>query len=135
MSKVGMSGKQRRFEAHVLKGHRIEALKEQGGCCRYCFAPLTVKQSTADHKHPRKAGGTNARRNIVAACGDCNTTKGSMPVLAFTRAIKNPPAGASFCMWMAWSRRRVWLAAHRASRNIRYAVGLDNNTPIGKVAA
>jgi 5-methylcytosine-specific restriction endonuclease McrA len=125
----------KQVEARILRNHRTEALAEQGGCCRYCFAPLTVKTSTADHRRPRANGGTNARRNIVACCLDCNMTKGSMPVLAFTRAIKNPPAGASFYMWMAWSRRRVWLATHRASRNIRYAVGLENNTPIGKVAA
>jgi hypothetical protein len=135
MTKVGMSGKQRRFESHVLKSHKSEALQEQGGCCRYCLQPLTVKTATADHRLARAKGGANDRANIVAACEPCNKAKGSLNVLSFVSAIKRPTAGAPVAIWMAWSRRRMWLATYRACRNIRYAVGLDNDTPVGRRAA
>lgn len=125
-----MSRLQRKFEAHVLRNHKREALKEQQGVCRYCLAPLTVAKATADHIKPRVNGGTNARANIVACCAPCNTAKGSMNVLTFTRAIKNP-SGASIAVHLAWSRRRVWLATYRACRGIRYAAGLGNDTPVG----
>lgn len=127
--------KQNRFDAHVLKSHKVQALAEQDGCCRYCLEPLTIKTVTADHKLARSKGGTNARSNIVAACEPCNRAKGSLSVLSFTRAIKAPEPGAPLAIHMAWARRRLWLAAHRACRNIRYAVGLKNDTPVGRKAA
>jgi 5-methylcytosine-specific restriction endonuclease McrA len=128
-----MGRKYAQVEARILKNHRSEALAEQGGCCKYCYAPLTVATSTADHKKARAKGGTNARGNIVAACVECNVAKGSWNILSFNKAIRNPE-GHSFQIWRAWSRRRIWLATHRACRRIRYSVGLDNDTPIGHAA-
>lgn len=127
--------KYRKVESETLRRFKAEALTEQGGCCRYCFAPLTIRTATADHVKAKSKGGTNARKNIIAACADCNFAKASLNVLSFTRQIKQPRPGSSFAIWMAWSRRRVWLATHRACRNIRYAAGLENNTPIGRRAA
>lgn len=125
---------QRKFESHVLSAHKREALAEQGGVCRYCLAPLTHRTATADHKLARSRGGTNERRNIVAACEPCNKAKGSMAVLSFTKCIKNP-LGASLAIHLAWSRRRVWLATYRACRGISYSAGLPNDTPVGRIAA
>lgn len=132
-----MSFAYRKIEARILKSHKSEALAEQGGCCRYCMAPLTISQATADHRVPRSKGGLNVRANIIAACQPCNAAKGSLPVLGFTRMLKGalPPAGAPLSILMAWSRRRIWLATHRACRTIRYSAGLENNTPVGKRAA
>jgi hypothetical protein len=124
----------KQVEAHFLRGYKAEALTEQAGCCKYCFAPLTGSTATADHVRPRSKGGTSMRRNIVAACVECNAAKGSMPVGAFNRAIR-VPEGHGLHIWRAWSRRRIWLATHRACRNIGYSVGIENTTPVGRRAA
>lgn len=122
----------RRVEADILRAVRREAWEDQGRCCKYCLAPLGFSESTADHRVPRSKGGTNVKANIVAACGPCNVAKGSMAPAEFKAAIKAPQAGARVGIWLAWSRRRVWLAAYRACRNISYAVGLPNTTPVGQ---
>lgn len=126
--------KAQRLETQFLRTYKAEALAEQAGCCKYCFAPLDKVAATADHITPRSKGGTSMRKNIVACCVECNLAKGSWNVLSFNRAIRNPE-GHSFKIWRAWSRRRIWLATHRACRRIRYSVGLDNDTPIGRRAA
>lgn len=124
----------KQIEAHFLRGYKAEALTDQSGCCKYCFAPLNIATATADHVQPRSKGGTSMRRNIVAACSECNTAKSSMSVAAFNKAIRSP-AGHGLQIWRAWSRRRIWLATHRSCRRIRSSVGLDNDTPIGRKAA
>lgn len=122
-----------RMETELLQRHRKTALEEQAGCCSYCFIPLTENTATADHKFARAKGGMNNQKNIVAACWECNNAKGKLSVGDFYKAIKHPAHGASIKIWLTWSRRRIWLATHRASRNIRRAVGLPNNTPIGRL--
>lgn len=130
-----MGARYRKIETMILRNARREAWEEQSRCCRYCFEPLAFVDATADHVKPRAKGGTNAGSNIVAACVACNVAKGSMNAQGFIAAIKHPRDGMPLSLWAAWSRRRMWLATHRACRNIRYAVGLDNNTPVGKAAA
>ena len=64
---------------HVwLRMARAEALAAQGHKCKYCFEPMTMRTSTADHVDPRSKGGLDHPKNIVAACGPCNLAKGSM---------------------------------------------------------
>lgn len=129
-----MSKSLRLMESRVLRNHRREAWEEQGRCCKYCFAPLEFKQTTADHKVPRSKGGMNLRENIICACAPCNMAKGSWNILSFTKAIKSPPPGAPIQIHLAAARRRIWLATHRACRRINYSVGLPNPTPIGQAA-
>lgn len=126
-----MGIKARKAEADFLRRARIEALTEQSGCCKYCFEPLTIAKATADHVVARRNGGTNARANIVACCAACNVAKGCMTASSFLRAIRAPLPGSRLGVLMAWSRRRIWLATHRASRNIRRSVGLPNESPVG----
>jgi hypothetical protein len=59
--------------------------------CAYCGQPLTAKTHTWDHYVPRSAGGTSEPANLVHACGNCNSRKGSQPAEEFL-AQPIPPA-------------------------------------------
>lgn len=45
--------------------------------CQYCGDTFKTQELTFDHVTPRSRGGRTAWTNIVTACRDCNTTKGS----------------------------------------------------------
>lgn len=45
--------------------------------CQYCGSTFRTHELTFDHVIPRSRGGRTAWDNIVAACRDCNLTKGS----------------------------------------------------------
>lgn len=69
---------------------------KQGGRCRYCKRAMTLggngfAAATRDHVVPRAAGGKQ-KGNLVAACGDCNSRKGSMSAEEFKRWLANPLA-------------------------------------------
>lgn len=56
------------------------AWEAQKGICPLCEKPLAWKDSTVDHREPRKMGGSerdDRQENIQAAHGVCNTRKGS----------------------------------------------------------
>lgn len=108
-----------------MKVARQEALSAQGGRCLYCYEPLTVHSVTAEHRKARAKGGGDRAANIAASCVACNTLKGDMGEKAFLSAIKEPRPGAPVAFWLAWSRRRINLAAARACRNILRSVGRD----------
>jgi 5-methylcytosine-specific restriction endonuclease McrA len=112
-------------EKSWLRLYRIESSTEQRGRCRYCGEPLTRETITGDHAKPRAKGGKTERQNIKAACRACNNTKGSMNEAAFLAQIKRQPqTGDSIHMWLAWSRRRIWMKTHRASDHIARLVGM-----------
>jgi hypothetical protein len=125
---------QKKVVAEMLRRGKTAALEAQSGCCKYCFEPLTVRLATAEHRVPKSKGGSNLAHNIDAACADCNLAKATMTAGAFLKAVKQPE-GHGFHIWRAWMRRRLWLATHRACRNIGYAAGLMNTTPLGRKAA
>lgn len=54
-------------------------LEQSGGRCTYCKVALTLTSVTRDHVVPESRGG----REIVAACWDCNHTKGDRSVAWF----------------------------------------------------
>lgn len=57
---------------------RFERLVAQyGETCHYCGETLTRFTFTRDHIVPRSKGGSNKRRNKVAACQKCNHEKGN----------------------------------------------------------
>lgn len=105
-----------------MKLYRADAVKDQKNECAYCYGPLTVKTSTADHIKPRKQGGTTSKANITAACYECNQTKGSTSEGKFLRSIKSPRRGDHIEIWMAWSRRKIFLAAKRSCTRINRLV-------------
>lgn len=59
--------------------------------CQYCGVKLLLKNLTYDHVIPRYQGGKTTWGNIVSACSDCNTKKGSRtPQQAGMRLLKAP---------------------------------------------
>ncbi len=48
----------------------------EGGFCFYCLHRLTPIVRGVDHLVPRVRGGGNGYRNLVSACGECNSQKG-----------------------------------------------------------
>ena len=62
--------------------------------CQYCGQEHKTHQLTFDHVIPRSKGGLTSWDNIVAACRDCNSTKGNkMPKQCdmFPRKIPKEP--------------------------------------------
>jgi 5-methylcytosine-specific restriction endonuclease McrA len=45
--------------------------------CQYCNISFPRSQLTLDHVRPLSLGGKTTWKNIVAACGSCNSTKGN----------------------------------------------------------
>jgi 5-methylcytosine-specific restriction endonuclease McrA len=112
-----------------VKIARQDAMKDQGGRCLYCFERLSYKSATAEHRKARSSGGTDAKVNIGATCQPCNSLKGRMGEKGFLKRLKSPAHGDGIEWWMAWSRRRINLAAVRArTRIIRFA-GLRDVDP------
>jgi 5-methylcytosine-specific restriction endonuclease McrA len=109
--------------------HRGDALRAQKHTCFYCYCPLTVRLATADHRIAQAKGGKHSRDNLAAACADCNGLKGTMSEVEFKRLIKVPPEGASLPLLLAWSRRRTWLATHRATRRLSRLFGISYDGP------
>lgn len=100
----------------------IDAWIAQGHRCAYCREPMKRDDITADHVAALVRGGVTDRKNIKAACEPCNRTKGNMGETAFLKRIKNPQPGDSLHIWLAWSRRRIWLATERVCRKIERMV-------------
>lgn len=62
--------------------HRMIGMlsKRQGGKCHWCkHRMLTIAgplQATIDHVKPIAVGGMNSKKNLVAACYECNQQRG-----------------------------------------------------------
>jgi 5-methylcytosine-specific restriction endonuclease McrA len=55
--------------------------------CFYCDKQLSRQKKTRDHMQPRSRNGSNAPRNIVDACRDCNSLKGCLTLEEFRVVI------------------------------------------------
>lgn len=51
--------------------------------CVYCTKKLPVRLWTIDHIKPKSAGGDDSLDNLVLACTECNSDKGSKPFFSF----------------------------------------------------
>lgn len=60
------------YESKEWRELRAETLRRDGHRCRYCGAVA----HQADHVIPRKQGGADTPRNLVASCHICNKTAG-----------------------------------------------------------
>jgi 5-methylcytosine-specific restriction endonuclease McrA len=109
--------RERRRDAPWIRMFAVEAWVKQDHKCAYCRMPMARSETTGDHVESLSCGGATNRKNIKAACRDCNMTKGSMTKGAFLKAIKRPACG-NIHVWMAWSRRRIWLRVERAQKHI-----------------
>ena len=88
-------------------------LRDQRRCQ---FSHCSRAASTIDHVLPRSKGGEHTWTNVVAACGPCNTRKGSRLLSELGWSLKHQPAmpRATVVMlssagvqrvpeeWMAW---------------------------------
>lgn len=63
----------------VSKRLRFEILRRDNHTCRYCGRSAPEVKLTIDHVVPETLGGTDDPSNLVAACGDCNSGKSSVP--------------------------------------------------------
>lgn len=64
------------YHAHPIPRAVVRAqLAAQGGRCAYCKRRLEEREATADHRIPRRHGGTDDPSNIAAACLSCNSRK------------------------------------------------------------
>lgn len=59
--------------------------------CQYCYQSFHARSLTLDHILPLSRGGPTTWENIVAACAECNTRKGSQtPREAGMQLLKEP---------------------------------------------
>lgn len=61
----------------ISKRTRYEVLRRDNHTCRYCGASAPTVTLTVDHVVPVALGGSDLPTNLVAACQDCNSGKGS----------------------------------------------------------
>lgn len=61
----------------VSRRLRFEILRRDNYTCRYCGASAPDAPLTVDHVIPRALGGDDEPTNLVTACQDCNSGKGS----------------------------------------------------------
>lgn len=81
--------------------------------CHYCGTGMTRRDNsptmaTVDHIVPRISGGRNNRKNIVAACKWCNSSKGALDALQYLKLRDRPEA-----------RKWANLAAIERAKNVR----------------
>ncbi len=56
---------------------RFNVFLRDGWTCQYCNNHFKTHELTFDHVIPRSKGGRTSWENIVSACRECNTMKGS----------------------------------------------------------
>ena len=57
------------------------------GECFYCLRRLTARLRCIDHVVPRVLDGLNSYRNLVSACGECNSRKGERKASDYLRLL------------------------------------------------
>lgn len=79
--------------------HLPDLIKKQGGACHYCGTEVKYlpdgnhqkryrrSRATTDHVIARHNGGSNDITNLVAACNQCNSAKGSLDYKEFLRIL------------------------------------------------
>lgn len=70
---------------------KLNVWKRDKGICQYCGKPVSIKEYTVDHIHPKKLGGGNFWSNVVTACFPCNNKKDCKPLKeSGMKLIKKP---------------------------------------------
>ena len=76
--------------------------------CFYCGRALSRRRATKDHVIPRSKGGSDAQKNIVHACRECNKEKGCLTaeefrvVMAFRLGFLKIPQAFKFPGEQVW---------------------------------
>lgn len=78
-------------------GNVVNRFAQQNGKCYYCDCQMLLERSgpvippnyaTRDHIIPRSLGGKGLHKNIILACQQCNSTRGSMPFEEFKEMMQ-----------------------------------------------
>jgi 5-methylcytosine-specific restriction endonuclease McrA len=69
---------ERNYQRHARQIR--EAMSCVDPFCAYCREPVTLDNSSLDHKIPKSRGGANTLSNLVLACRRCNRWKGALTV-------------------------------------------------------
>jgi hypothetical protein len=67
-------------------------IARDGARCAWCGAEPWRRDLTFEHVLPRSGGGATVPENGLVACRRCNRARGSRPVVAYVRALRD--AGA-----------------------------------------
>lgn len=105
--------------------YRSDALADQKMRCVYCKEKITRINATADHLISRKNGGRTTKKNIKAACLDCNLAKGSRDINQFRDILHGSLPLGNLRLTAAWIRFRMNRRVERAERRICKAVGVS----------
>lgn len=65
--------------------------ERDGGCCRGCGVPLTIKTAQLDHIVPWSAEGPDTSDNLRILCKPCNETRSNFRGLLDTWTVRKPP--------------------------------------------
>ncbi|MET8558727.1 HNH endonuclease signature motif containing protein [Streptomyces sp. NPDC004959] len=108
-----------------------------GAHCHYCHCPFpaaTLAGATLDHYVPVVLWPTNKPRNLVLACGDCNTVKAAAlpPVLALLLAAQSPDSPPDASAWLASADGRALLLA--LARRVEAVRRARRRPPLAAVA-
>ncbi len=103
-----------RAENAYKKALRQDALLKQNKKCYYCYDIMTYDTVTAEHVKPRRLGGSTTRKNIKAACVNCNGAKADMPKRQFLKIIRHPPMDSSMQIKLCFIRHRLNRAIDKA---------------------
>lgn len=115
----------RRMDKAFFRAYRSDAWISDSRRCTYCRTILTKADVTGDHLVPRSSGGRNHRKNIKAACADCNSLKGSMSEKRFRKLLRQTPQKSTSKAWLyAHLRYRLCSRGERAVKKIKKYVGL-----------
>jgi 5-methylcytosine-specific restriction endonuclease McrA len=80
-----------RSPRQTLRFNRRNLFARDGHNCQYCGKNFPTQQLSLDHVVPRSRGGKTTWENVVSACVDCNTRKGSRtPTEARMKLIRRP---------------------------------------------
>lgn len=74
----------------IGKVTRREILIRDNMTCHYCGKIGTFSDLCVDHVIPKASGGDNSDSNLVCACLQCNSRKGSMPAADFFASLTRP---------------------------------------------
>lgn len=115
----------RRLQNAFIAAYRKDARTSQKSKCFYCFEILTSKNTTADHKIPKKFHGSNEKENIVAACEVCNTRKGHKSVKEFQKEMNSFPKGKDIKSLVFWSNCRLNKAIDKSEKRLNKIFGFE----------
>ncbi len=80
------------LDYYNIKENRLKVFERDQFRCHHCGKQLTRFSATLDHLHPVSEGGDNSYDNLITACLQCNSQRGSqalMDYLTRTKAAQN----------------------------------------------